>query len=239
MKVGAAIAEVLKREGTSVLPAYPLNPLIDSAADAGIRPIIVRQERIAVHMADAISRMTEGETVGVTCMQAGPGVENAFGAVAQAYSEAVPLVVIPGGSARATAFVKPGFNATLNFQHVTKWSEMVTVPGQVVPAMKRAFTQARNGRPGPVLLEVPGDMWGEEIPGELDYTPAKRHPSRPADDEVDRAAKALVEAKRPLIYAGQGVHYARGWAELRAARRASGSAGDDEPGRQERVSGKP
>ncbi|HXZ67743.1 MAG TPA: thiamine pyrophosphate-binding protein, partial [Alphaproteobacteria bacterium] len=214
MKVAAAIAEILKREGVSVLPAYPLNPLIESAADIGIRPIIVRQERIAVHMADAISRMTEGETVGVTCMQAGPGVENAFGAVAQAYSEAVPLVVIPGGSARATAFVKPGFNATLNFQHVTKWSELISTPAQAVPAMKRAFTQARNGRPGPVLLEVPGDMWNEEA-GEVDYTPAKRHLSRPDDAEVERAAKALLDAKRPLIYAGQGVHYARAWKELR------------------------
>jgi acetolactate synthase-1/2/3 large subunit len=216
MKIAAAIAEVLKREGVSVLPAYPLNPLIESAADIGIRPIIVRQERIAVHMADAISRMTSGDVVGVTCMQAGPGVENAFGAVAQAYSEAVPLVVIPGGSMRANAFVKPAFNATLNFQHITKWAEMVTTPAQAVPAMKRAFTQARNGRPGPVLVEVPGDMWNEEIPGEFAYTPARRLLSQPADDDIARAAKALVEAKSPLIYAGQGVHYARAWAELKA-----------------------
>ena len=120
MKVAAAMAEVLKREGVSVMPAYPLNPLIESAADIGIRPIIVRQERTAVHMADAISRQTSGDTVGVTCMQAGPGVENAFGAVAQAYSEAVPLVVIPGGSARTQSWVRPAFNATLNFQPVTK-----------------------------------------------------------------------------------------------------------------------
>ncbi len=196
MKIAAAIAEVLKREGVSVLPAYPLNPLIESAAAIGIRPIIVRQERIAVHMADAISRMTSGDVVGVTCMQAGPGVENAFGAVAQAYAEAVPLIVIPGGSMRANAFVKPAFNATLNFQHVTKWAEMVTTPAQAAPAMKRAFTQARNGRPGPVLIEIPGDMWNEEIPGELDYTPAKRLLSRPADDDVARAAKRWWKQKR-------------------------------------------
>ena len=97
MKVSQAIAEILKREGVKQIFAYPLNPLIESAAEAGIRPIIVRQERTGVHMADAVSRMTSGDTVGVFCMQAGPGVENSFGAIAQAYSEAVPLIAIPGG----------------------------------------------------------------------------------------------------------------------------------------------
>ena len=93
---------MLAREGVDVLLAYPLNPLIESAAAAGIRPIIVRQERTGIHMADAISRVTSGRQVGVFCMQAGPGVENSFGAVAQAFSEGVPLIVIPGGSRRAT-----------------------------------------------------------------------------------------------------------------------------------------
>ena len=214
MKVAAMMAEILKREGVRVLPAYPLNNLIEAAADIGIPPVIVRQERVAVHMADAISRLSAGDTVGVTCMQAGPGVENAFGAVAQAWSEAVPLVAIPGGSARSQAFIKPGFNATLNFQQITKWSEFVSTASQVAPAMKRAFTQARNGRPGPVLLEIPGDLWNEEA-GDLDYTPARRILSQPSDDDIERAAKVLIDAKRPLIYAGQGVHYARAWAELR------------------------
>jgi acetolactate synthase-1/2/3 large subunit len=211
MKVSQAIAEIIKREGVTNLFAYPLNPLIEACAEADIRPIIVRQERTGVHMAD--SRMTSGDTVGVFCMQAGPGVENSFGAVAQAYSECVPLVVIPGGSARAQSWVRPAFNATLNYQHVTKWAEQVTNPAGVVAAVRRAFTQARNGRPGPVLLEIPGDMWTEEVP-DFDYAPTKRALSMPAWDATDAAAKALIDAERPVIYAGQGVHYAKGWEEL-------------------------
>jgi acetolactate synthase-1/2/3 large subunit len=81
--------------------------------------------------------------------------------------------------------------------------------------MRRAYTMARNGRPGPVLLEVPGDMWMEEVPGQLDYKPTRRILSAPDHASVDAAAAALIAAKRPLIYAGQGVHYARAWDELR------------------------
>jgi acetolactate synthase-1/2/3 large subunit len=218
MNVAQVIAEVMKREGCEHLLAYPLNPLTESCAAAGIRPIIVRQERIAGHMADAISRLTSGEKVGVFAMQSGPGVENSFGAVAQAYSEAVPMVVIPAGSSRGQAWVKPAFNSALNFQHVTKHCEQVNSPSAVVPALRRAFTQARNGRPGPVLLEIPGDMWNEEVPGSanLDYKPVRRVTFAPAPADVDAAAAALIKAKRPLIYAGQGVHYAKAWNELKA-----------------------
>jgi acetolactate synthase-1/2/3 large subunit len=218
MNVAQVIAEVMKREGCEYLLAYPLNPLTESCAAAGIRPIIVRQERIAGHMADAISRLTSAEKVGVFAMQAGPGVENAFGAVAQAYSEGVPMIVFPGGSSRAQAWVKPAFNSALNFQHVTKHAEQINVPSQIVPALRRAFTMARNGRPGPVLLEVPGDMWNEEVPNSanLDYKPVRRVAYAPAPSDVDAAAAALIKAKRPLIYAGQGVHYAKAWNELKA-----------------------
>ncbi len=204
----------MKREGVTNLFAYPVNPLIEACAEIDIRPIIVRQERTGIHMADAVSRMTSGDTVGVFCMQGGPGVENSFGAVAQAYSECVPLVVIPGGSPRAQSWVRPAFNATLNFQHITKWSELVTSPGGLVAATRRAFTQTRNGRPGPVLLEIPGDMWNEEVP-DFEYTPSKRFVSMPAPDETDAAAETLLNAERPLIYAGQGVHYAKAWDELK------------------------
>jgi acetolactate synthase I/II/III large subunit len=218
MNVAQCIAEVMKREGCEYLLAYPLNPLTESCAAAGIRPIIVRQERIAGHMADAISRLTSGEKVGVFAMQSGPGVENAFGCVAQAWSEGVPMVVIPAGSSRGSLWTKPGFNAALNFQHVTKSAEIITVPSQIIPALRRAFTTARNGRPGPVLLEVPGDMWNEEVPGTkeaLDYKPVRRVAFAPAPSDVDAAAAALIKAKRPLIYAGQGVHYAKAWKELK------------------------
>jgi len=214
MKVSQAMAEILKREGVKQIFAYPLNPLIEAAAEADIRPIIVRQERTGVHMADAGSRLSSGDNIGVFCMQGGPGVENSFGAIAQAFSEGVPLIAIPGGSARAQAWVKPAFNATLNYQHVTKWAEQVNTPAGIVAAMRRAFTQARNGRPGPVLLEIPGDIWNEEVEGEIVYTPTKRAKFGPDLTAVDEAAAALVAAERPVIYAGQGVHYAKAWEEL-------------------------
>jgi acetolactate synthase-1/2/3 large subunit len=212
MQVGQIVAEVMKREGVKVLLTYPLNPLTEFAARADIRPIVVRQERVGVHMADAISRLTSGDSVGVFACQEGPGIENAFGAVAQAWSEGVPMVVFPSG---AGSFIKPSFNATLNFQHITKHSEMVTSAAQVVPALRRAFSIARNGRPGPVLLEIAG-LWNTEVPGELDYTPTARILSAPNPADVDKAAAELIAAKKPLIYAGQGIHYAQAWNELKA-----------------------
>jgi acetolactate synthase-1/2/3 large subunit len=215
MNVAEAAAEVLKREGVETLLAYPLNSLIEAAAAVDIRTIVVRQERTGIHMADAISRITSGDKVGVFCMQTGPGTENSFGAVAQAYSEAVPLVVIPGGAPRGTTWVRPAFNAALNFQHITKGAEQVTNADDIVPALRRAFTQARNGRPGPVLVEIPQDMWTAELTGPVDYKPARRALSAPDENAVDAAAATLLLAERPLLYAGQGVHYAKAWPELK------------------------
>jgi acetolactate synthase-1/2/3 large subunit len=216
MNVAQAAAEIFKREGVEFLLAYPLNPLTESCAAAGIRPIIVRQERVGIHMADAISRMTSGEKVGVFACQAGPGVENAFGAVAQAWSEGVPLIFMPGAASRNQAWIRPGFNAALNFQHIVKQAEQINTPEMLVPALRRAFSMARNGRPGPVLIEVPGDMWNQEIKGEIDYKPTRRILSAPSPADVDAAAAKLIAAKRPLIYAGQGIHYAKAWPELKA-----------------------
>ena len=101
MKVGEAIAEILKREGVDAIFGYPVNHVLESAACAGIRPIIVRQERVGLHMADALSRLTSGRKIGVFAMQHGPGSENSFGGVAQAYSESVPILVLPMGYADA------------------------------------------------------------------------------------------------------------------------------------------
>lgn len=219
MRVANAIAEILKREEVDFLVAYPVNPLIEACAQADIRTIIVRQERTGIHMADAYSRLNSGKKVGVFACQNGPGAENAFGAVAQAYSESVPLVVIPGGYPRHLTNVYPNFNSFLNYRNVTKWAEQVTVPSAVPEAMRRAFTQARNGRPGPALVEIPADLWREEVPatedGGLDYAPTRRTRYAPDPAAIAEAARALAEAERPVICAGQGVHYAEAWEELR------------------------
>jgi acetolactate synthase-1/2/3 large subunit len=215
MKAAAAVAQILKREGVEFLIGYPVNPIIEAAAEADIRTIIVRQERTGLHMADAVSRVTSGDRIGVFCMQQGPGTENAFGGVAQAFGDSSPIVVLPAGYPRRLTGITPNFSAYLNFQHVTKWLEQPALASFTVDAMRRAFTQVKNGRPRPVMIEFPADVLAEDIPDEIDYTPAPRTRSGPDPRDVETAARVLVEAERPVIYAGQGVHYAKGWDALR------------------------
>ena len=215
MKVLDAIAHAMKAEGVDILFAYPVNPLIEAAAKVDIRTVICRQERIGLHMADAYSRLSSGDKIGVFCMQHGPGAENAFGGVAQAYSESVPILVVPAGYPRRLAHYYPNFNSTLNMQHITKWAEPITMGKAVPEILRRAFFQLRNGRGGPVLLEVPLDVMGEDVPDNWEYQPAFRATSAPAPDDIGRAAELLATATNPVIYAGQGVHYAKAWPELK------------------------
>ena len=95
-----AIAEILKAEGAEYLFCYPDNQLIHSCAAAGIRPVMSRTERTTVNMADGYTRMLNGEKNGVVVTQAGPGIENAYGGIAHAYADSVPILVIPGGTVR-------------------------------------------------------------------------------------------------------------------------------------------
>src|SRR5260370_39873647 len=119
MNVSTAIAEILKREGISFLIGYPVNPIIEAAAMADIRTIIVRQERTGLHMADAVSRISSGRHIGVFAMQHGPGAENAFGGVAQAYGDSVPIVVLPAGYPRRLTNIPPNFDPALDYRHIT------------------------------------------------------------------------------------------------------------------------
>ena len=215
MKVVDAVAKVLKAEGVEYLFAYPVNPIIEAAAKLDIRPIIVRQERIGLHMADAMSRITSGDKIGVFCMQSGPGSENAFGGVAQAYGDSAPIVVLPGGYSRSVTQIQPNFNSALNYRHVTKSCEQVTMPEAVPEAMRRAFTQVRNGRPRPALVEFPSDMFGEEISDSFDPKPVPTVRYGPDSASIEAAAEALLDAECPVIYAGQGVHYAQAWDSLK------------------------
>jgi thiamine pyrophosphate-dependent acetolactate synthase large subunit-like protein len=214
LKVATAVAKILKAEGVDYLIGYPVNPVIEAAAEEDIRPVIVRQERTGLHMADAVSRVTSGEKIGVFAMQYGPGTENAFGGVAQAYGDSVPIVVLPAGYERKLINVRPNFSALLNFDKITKSVEQVISPQLAVSAVRRAFTLARNGRPGPTIVEIPYDIYGEEVE-DFTYLPSKRRRSAPDPADVDEVARVLVSADRPVIYAGQGVHYAKAWSPLR------------------------
>ena len=214
MKVANAIAEILKREGVEYLIAYPVNTVIEAAAEADIRTLIVRQERTGLHMADAVSRLSSGDKIGVFAMQHGPGTENAFGGVAQAYSESVPLLVLPAGYPRRSAHVTPNFNSTTNFAHVTKSCEPLPMAKAVPDVLRRAFTQIKNGRPGPAMVEIPIDLFAEDFGDDLDYEPTPKVRVGPDPDAIAAAARALAEAERPVLYVGQGVHYAKAWDEV-------------------------
>ncbi|HEX2277893.1 MAG TPA: thiamine pyrophosphate-requiring protein [Candidatus Tectomicrobia bacterium] len=215
MKGAAAVAEILKREGTEILIGYPVNPIIEAAAVADIRTIMVRQERTGLHMADGFSRVSSGKRVGVFAIQHGPGTENAFGGVAQAYGDSVPIVVFPGGYPRRLTNIPPNFNAFLNFRHISKWIEQVPFADVIPHALRRAFTQVRNGRPRPVVVEIPTDVFQEDVPEPLHYKPVLVTRTAPDPLAVSEVAQVLVSAQRPVLYAGQGVHYAQAWPELR------------------------
>ncbi len=216
MKAVEAISEILKREGIETIIGYPVNHVLEYAAHLDIRPIIVRQERVGLHMADAISRMTSGGTVGVFAMQHGPGSENAYGGIAQAYGESVPLLVMPMGYPRRIAHIHPNFNSTQAMKPIAKSTEPIASVGEIANVMRRAFTRLRNGRGGPVVVEVPADLMNEELEGELSYEPVLTTRSGPDPEAVAKAAEMLMAAERPVIYAGQGVHYAKAWPQLRA-----------------------
>jgi acetolactate synthase-1/2/3 large subunit len=216
MKLGAAIAEIMKREGIQILTGYPVNHLIEFAAEIDIRPVMVRQERIGLHMADAISRVTSGRTIGAFCMQHGPGSENAYGGVAQCFGESVPVLVLPMGYPRRLAHIDPNFNSAVQMRGITKSAEPIMSAAEVPNILRRAFSRLRNGRGGPVLVEIPTDMWNDEVPEPLVYAPVIATRYGPDPGDVARAADALAAAKRPVIYAGTGVHWARAWPQLRA-----------------------
>jgi acetolactate synthase-1/2/3 large subunit len=214
MKVVDVISEILKREGVEFLSCYPTNVLIEAAARAGIRPIVCRQERVGVGIADGFSRVTNGRRIGVFTMQAGPGAENAFSGVATAYSDSVPILCLPVGHPRNASQVFHFFRSVEAYAPITKWIEEVTVASATPEAMRRAFSYLKMGRPGPVLLEIPNDVADEDLPGEVQYTPVKRTTSGANARDIAEAADVLLQAKNPIIFAGQGVLYAEATGEL-------------------------
>lgn len=216
MNGAGVIAEILKREGTDVLSCYPRNPLIEACAAIDIRPVLCRQERVGVGIADGYSRIKRGKRNGVFAAQAGPGIENAFAGVAQAYAENVPMLVIPAGLPLARQYVRPVFRAADVYRPVTKWSALAHDVQELPDLMRRAYHAMRSGKGGPVMVEVPDEVFEAEFKGELDYRPVPMLRMAPDPDAVKRAAQMLLAAKHPVILAGQGVHYAEAAGQLAA-----------------------
>jgi thiamine pyrophosphate-dependent acetolactate synthase large subunit-like protein len=163
MNGGQAVAQVLRCEGTTQVFCFPSNYLIDPIAQAGIRPIMARVERVVINMADGFTRSCNAEQIGVVITQGGPGIENAFGAVAQAHADATPLLVLPGGSARARVSLPSTFDAVANYQRITRWADRFVSAQRIPDQLRRAYGYLRSGRPGPVLLELPSDVLKEEF----------------------------------------------------------------------------
>lgn len=214
MNGAAATATILKAEGTEYLFCFPVHPLIDECARLDVRPVVTRTERTLVNMADGYARASNGRRLGAAAVQHGPGAENAFAGVAQAFADGSPLLFLPGGNPRGRAGVTPNFDAAEHYRGVAKWSARVHAADRIPALLGRAFTLLRVGRPAPVVLELPVDVAKEEV-GEFAYTPPR--PVRAGGDpgDVREAVRLLRNARRPVLHAGQGVLWAEAWDELR------------------------
>ena len=216
MNVIEAVARILKIEGVEWVSCFPSNMLIEAVAKEGIRTLMFRHERGAIMAADGYSRMNDRKKFGVTISQGGPGSENSMGGIAQAFSDNIPILYLPGGPSLAQYAVRPNFSPVRTYQTVTKYGEIIVQPGQVGTVMRRAFHALRNGRPGPVIVEIPADVGGQEIPEEaLSYQPPKRSLQSPSISDIKDAVKLLLNAQKPVIWSGMGVLFATATEELR------------------------
>jgi thiamine pyrophosphate-dependent acetolactate synthase large subunit-like protein len=216
MKANTAIAKILKMEGTEFVTGFPNNALQDAVAAEGIRTINFRTEKVAVEAADGFTRVSFGQRIGVCTVMLGPGIEVAFPGVRQAFGDGVPILILPYGDERRRVSTYPNFDTVQIYREITKWADSLTFADRAPEAMRRAFTYLKNGRPGPVLVNIPSDVGGEEFDDALfHYKPSKSF--LPAGDPADvrEVAKALIAARTPVIRAGQGVLYARAWDQLR------------------------
>jgi thiamine pyrophosphate-dependent acetolactate synthase large subunit-like protein len=215
MNGGEALAEVLKREGVEQIFCFPSSPIIDSAAAAGIRPIVGREERSVINMADAYSRVNNGRKIGVVMVQSGPGIEHSFGSIAQAYSDSVPLLMLPGGPVRGRLGIRNAFDSVEAFRPITKWSSRFNTAASVPDQLRRAFAHLRSPRPGPVVLEMPGDVVTEQFDdATFSYAPPGRSRSAADPEAVAEAVRLLLAAKRPVLYVGAGVLWSEATDEL-------------------------
>jgi acetolactate synthase-1/2/3 large subunit len=219
ISAGHAIVRVLEAEGATVVFGVPGGhtlPIYDALYDSTrIRHILVRHEQVAANMAAGFAQMT-GEP-GVCCVTAGPGATNLVSGIAEAFIGALPIVILAGRGPTVAAHRGASQEIAQEqlFRPVTKWSVRVDRTDLIVDVLRQAYTVARSGKPGPVLVDIPRDILAQqtEFAG---YRPVGRPaPIRANPELVRRAARALEGARRPLIIAGGGVIAARAWDGVR------------------------
>jgi len=216
MKILDAVATILRKEKIEWAACFPSNNLIEAVAKAGINPVMFRQERGAAMAADGFSRMKNRKEFGVLITQHGPGAENTGGGLAQAYGDNIPILYLPAGPAIATRSVKPNFSPARSYASISVSAEVLFQPEQVVSVMRRAFHALRNGRPGPVIVEIPVDVGAMEVDDSLvdSYTPPKRYRFAPHKSDVKEAVDILLSAQKPVIWSGMGILMAEASSEL-------------------------
>ncbi len=219
---GHVIWETLLAEGVRTVFGYPggaILPAYDALVDYPIRPILVRHEQSAVHMADGYARAC-GET-GVVIATSGPGATNLVTGIATAMMDSSPIVCITGQVSSQVI----GSDAFQEIDIVgitipiTKRSFLVTRAEDIAQTLRRAFALARSGRPGPVLVDITKDAQQAAVDGiepapELRTRRRRERVSCSADD-IDRAVALIDAAERPVILAGHGVLLSGACRELR------------------------
>jgi len=221
MRAVDALMECLKAEGVEVvfgLPGGANLPTYDAFYDAGIRHILVRHEAGGGHAAEGYAKATG--RVGVAFGTSGPGATNLVTAICDAMMDSVPVVFITG-QVRTELIGTDGFQEadilgmTLP---VVKHSFMIQHPLEIPRTIHEAFHIARTGRPGPVLVDIPQDLSRADIPYEPVsdvHLPGYQPTIEGNQKQIRLAAKAMANARRPVIYAGGGVVNANAAAELR------------------------
>jgi acetolactate synthase-1/2/3 large subunit len=212
IRSGAEILwECLLREGVDTVFGYPggcILPAYDAMLQYPIRHVLVRHEQGAAHMADGYARASG--KVGVAIATSGPGATNLTTGIANAMLDSVPVVFVTGQVSShllgSDAFQET--DVTGITLPITKHNALVTHVGDLARTLREAFTVARSGRPGPVLVDICKDVqqaktefvWPDQV--EL---PGLRIPKPPAPADLARALELLERAERPLILAGRGV----------------------------------
>ena len=162
MKIKAAngFARILKAEGIPWVSCYPTNHVNNALGEEGVPILMMGEERFAVAVADGVSRVTNGKQIGVCTVMANlnaAGIQMAYGAIAQAWEDSSPLLVIAEGVG-VGASRHTHYDMAEAFRSVTKWVGKVDRADLVPDYARRAFTHLRSGRPGPVLLIIPRDL---------------------------------------------------------------------------------
>jgi acetolactate synthase-1/2/3 large subunit len=215
--VATGIARILKQEGVEWVSTFPVCGVNNALGREGIPMVMMRDDRYAVALADACSRINAGSRIGVCTFQGGvnaAGLQVAYAGMAQAYEDGSPVLCITDGVPIGST-ENSQFDITSSLKSVSKWYGFLDQPERLPEFMRRAFTMLRTGRPGPVVLAIPdADASYDETADP--YMPVKGWKSAPNPDDVTTAIDLLINAQEPLIYAGEGVIYAHASAELKS-----------------------